>query len=122
MTLSTTKSLRMITFNCLSLVANQVIFESFIEEYDIVLLQDTLLVEHGSWKIGMTSLEIEYCSVALTRKSDVFCGRSSGGLSILWRKRLNVFVEPLIYSSRIMAINLKLGRQKITFDKCLLSV
>ena len=112
MTLSNTKSLRIISFNCHSLVANQVIIESFIQECDILLLQETLLVEHDSWKIGMISREFDYCSVAATRKSDVFCGRSSGGLSILWRKNLNVVVEPLIYSSRIMAINLKLGRLK----------
>ena len=111
MSSATYVNLRIVTFNCHSFLANQHIVTSILSYCDILMLQETLLSEVDSFKLGKINIDFDYHSVAATRKSDIFCGRSSGGLAILWRKTLGFVIDQHSHTDRIISIKLKQQNQ-----------
>jgi len=99
------RSLRIISYNCGSFKSNVEIVNLLLEDCDILLLQETLLPDYCSDLLCIND-NFDYSSVAATRNSDTFFGRSSGGLAIYWRKCLSSVVEVFEYSSRIMGLYL----------------
>ena len=96
-------NLGVVTFNCHSFLANQHFVTSILIYCDILMLQETLLLEDNSFKLGKINIDFDYYSVPATRKSDIFfCGRSSGGLAILWRKTLGFMIDQHSRTDRII--------------------
>ena len=78
------------TFNCHSFITNIEIVRELCDEYDIILLQETFLIDIGkieenigrNFSYHFTPAEIQYSS-----------GRPKGGLLILWRSYLDNCIE-----------------------------
>ena len=82
-------SLRVITYNCRSARINLNIIKLLANECDVLLLQETILNDENH--IILDSVEdFDYAHVPATREVDVFTGRGSGGLAVLWRKSNNI--------------------------------
>ena len=53
-----------------------------LKDWDILMLQKSLLSDDDSLKLGKNHTDFDYHSVTAMIKNNTFCGRSSGGLAI----------------------------------------
>ena len=75
------------------------------------MLQETLLSDDDSLKLGKINSNFYYNSFAATRKSDICCRRPGGELAILWRKTLGSVIQQNSHTDRIVSIKLKQQNQ-----------
>ena len=105
-------SLRVITYNCRSARINLNIIKLLANECDVLLLQETILNDENH--IILDSIEdFNYAHVPSTRKIDVFVGRSSGGLAILYRLFDGLKVTPVYETDRLMGLEINVNNSKI---------
>ena len=98
--------LRIVTYNCQSLNCNLNVVKSLLEKSDIVLLQETLLVDNNTSVFATLSDDFNYFHTSATRNSSSFSGRSSGGLAILWRRSISKVIKTESFSERISGLTL----------------
>ena len=98
--------LRISSYNCQSVNSGFPIVENLCENSDIVLLQETFLNETNHVILGTLHTDFDYAHVPATRQADVFTGRGSGGLAVLWRKSKNIKYFPLYFTNRIMGLKI----------------
>ena len=75
------------------------------------MLQETLLSDDDSLKLGEINSNSDYHSVTATRKSYTCCRRSGGKLAILWRKTLGNVIQQNSHTDRTISIKLKQQNQ-----------
>ena len=93
-------SIKVTTYNCQSV--NYDIIKILIRDFDILLLQGTLLSDNNQYILNSI---IDYFNHAhAVRKASTFVGRAGGGSAILWRKCNNMKIYPLYFTDRIMGL------------------
>ena len=112
------KNLRVISYNCESFNRNSHMIKLLLNECDILLLQETLLCDHSLDVFQSLHDEFSYYAVSAVRSENVFVGKSSGGLCVLYRKSFANYIKPFYCTSRIMGISL----QNVDFSLLLLNV
>ena len=100
-------NLRIISYNCQSFSTKIHQINSLLNICDILILQETLLMEHNFQIAENLNKDFMCSNSAAVRNITNFSGRSSGGLTIFWRKFNNVNITPFFVTSRIMGIRLK---------------
>ena len=99
--------LKIVSFNCNSARKNTSIIQELLLIYDIVLLQETFLIDEDINYLSNLNTLFEFAAVpSLVNLNSDFRGRPIGGLAILWKKSLNSVIRPIIVSNRIMGIEL----------------
>lgn len=78
--------IRIISYNCESLARNVVFARMLLEECDILLLQETLLVDHSSEILQDLHDSFYYYCTSAKRNSANFTGKSSGSLAVVYRR------------------------------------
>ena len=101
--------LNIISFNCRSANSNLEIIRLLMNECDILFLQETLLSENNHYILGNLGAGFNYAHTPATRSHDNFCGRSSGGLALLWKKVNNLKFYPIHFTNRIMGLRIDSG-------------
>ena len=101
--------LNVISYNCQSAKANSEVIAKLLKECDILLLQETFLLDINKHILDNIDADFSTAHTSAVRKIDQFYGRSSGGLAILWRKTCKMKVFPVYYNDRIMGIKIEFG-------------
>ena len=100
-------SLRVTTYNCFSLRRRVDIIRELLNNCDILLLQETLL---SSCQLDITDKLNNNFSSAHVPSFEPYLtgaeGRLSGGLSIFWKKGINVNVNPVFYNDNLMGLKI----------------
>ena len=100
--------------NCNSIRKNSEIVQNLMSSHDIILLQEIFLVEDDINFLGNLNILFEFAAVpSSVNLNSGFRGRPKGGLAILWRRFLNQYVRPIIFSNRIMGIELSIEDKNI---------
>ena len=102
--------LKVISYNCQSVRSNSEIISKLMNGCDILFLQETFLTEVNKDISDSINIDFSSAQTPAIRKIDKFCGRSSGGLAILWKKSCNAKIFPIYCNDRIMAIKLVTGQ------------
>jgi endonuclease/exonuclease/phosphatase family metal-dependent hydrolase len=101
------ESLKVVSFNCQSVRKNAEIVKCLMLSHDIVLLQETLLTDTDLNFCADLNNDFDYAATPSSQNLFAeYQGRPSGGLVILWRKKISFFVYPILISKRIMCLNL----------------
>ena len=124
--------LKIVSYNVCSLEKNiNIVRELCNEEYDLILLQETFLMEH---KLGfLDGIHVDYSSYGVgailsDQSLTAMAGRPMGGLACLWRKSSTLSIEKVFYESFFLAIVFRIGNfvtivvnvyvKSITWDVC----
>ena len=99
-------SIKITSYNCQSATANLEFLKMLSADTDIILLQETFLSDHNANILSTINSDFDYSFVSATRKEGNFSGRSSGGLSCLWRKAKNINILPVYYTNRITGLKI----------------
>ena len=102
-------NLRIISFNCHTFNKNHELIGSSMLECNILYLQETMLDANASIGIQDICEDFNVAYVPAVRADDRFTGRSSGGLAILWRRKIICKVYPVSFSSRMSGLKLVNG-------------
>ena len=102
--------LKVISYNCQSVRSNSEIISKLMNGCDILFLQETFLTEVNKDILDSINIDFSSAQTPAIRKIDKFCGRSSGGLAILWKKSCNAKIFPIYCNDRIMAIKIVTGQ------------
>ena len=90
--------LRIISYNCQSFNIKAQIIRNLLDSCDIICLQETLLYDETFFNLENLNSNFLTAHVPAVRNNQVFRGRGSGGLAILWRKTENVEFSPISIS------------------------
>ena len=116
-----TNHIRIVSYNCESYVKNVEFVRMMLQTCDILLLQETLLVDHSIQLLENVHEDFDYFAVSATRNSTSFVGKSSGGLAVIFRKTLSQYIKPFYYSevynkhtiaAKIVIISIKINLAK----------
>ena len=105
-------SVKIISFNCHSARANFDIINSLSKECDIMILQETILNDDNCLILN-NILGFNYAYVSSTRRADIFVGRSSGGLAVLWKNFDGIKISPVYATDRLMGLEICVNEIKI---------
>lgn len=109
--------LKVCTYNCCSLSKNvDVIRGLTADNFDIIFLQETMLVEDKLWKLDYVDENYEAIGVAATmseRALAAMAGRPEGGMAILFKKQSNFKVTDCFIESNYMAFNIHANNTNI---------
>ena len=100
-------NLRVISYNCQSFNTKTQIIGKLLDSCDILCLQETLLNNENFINLENLNSNFLTAHVPAVRNHQVFRGRGSGGLAILWRKSENVEFSPVFISDRMMGLKIK---------------
>ena len=98
--------LRISSYNCQSANTGFPILKKLCEDSDIVLLQETFHNESNHGILGELHVDFDYAHVPAIRRLDVFTGRASGGLAILWRKSKTIKYFPVYFNDRMQGLKI----------------
>ena len=84
---------------------------------NILMLQETLLPNHAIENIDRLLGEmldfVEYYFVPAVRDEDCFCGRSKGGLAMIWNKMVSPYVTTRTFTDRIGGLSISVNNVRI---------
>ena len=109
------EKLRITSYNCRSLKAENEIVSSLLKNSDLVFLQETLINKNTSHLLDSFNSEFQWFYAPAIRNSDSFQGRSSGGLVIFYRKFINVRFSEILSSNRILGIRMQVENSSYIF-------
>jgi exonuclease III len=106
---------RVTSFNCKNMKSSIDEIRELCAHCDILLLQETWLMEHDLPLLSQISNEF-YCKglTAMDTQNGVVVGRPFGGIAILWRKSLGPYVKPITYGdSRLLGLEVQCQNTKL---------
>lgn len=96
-----------VTYNCNSIRNNIEIVKCLFDDYDIVLLQEVMLLEEDAHMVK--SLHSDWDGIVYVKdelKDGIREGRPSKGVAILWHKNYSQCIQPIYCNERIIGIKL----------------
>ena len=112
---------RLCSYNCNSVSKKVDIIRMILKDCDILVLQDNLLMAEDSYFIH--GIDYNFDSIIMPSKCPASNeGRPSGGLAILWRRKLNFIVEILSLQDSYMIINIQFDSTSIVLINVYLPV
>lgn len=107
--------LKLVSYNCNSFRNNVHNIKNLLIGYDIVIIQELLMLREDLPFIDTIDSNFESISYVVDRSEEgILEGRPTNGVAILWRKALSNFIDPLICDDRVIGIVLNSG------DRCFL--
>ena len=98
------------SYNCCSLLKNiEVVRKLTTQNFDIIMLQETFVVENMMWKLDY--IDEEYDSVGVSAKLSerakvAMAGRPEGGMAILLRKKSYINIRSTIIHDNFVVVNI----------------
>lgn len=103
-------NIKICSYNCCSLVKNiDVIRELSALHYDLIFLQETMLLDNKLGMLDFIDENYESVGVAATlsdRALAALAGRPQGGMAILFKKSLHLKINEIILQSNFMVFNI----------------
>ena len=102
--------LNIASFNCSGVSNILPIIAKICESHDIVLLQETWLMQHNLNILNSVHKDFDVYSISAVDCTEALVGRPYGGLSVLWRKTSNIvkicsFDDPRVLGIEINTID-----------------
>ena len=93
------------TYNCNSIKNNFENVQTLTQEYDIILLQELMLLKEDIAIMKTINESFDCVSCVQDKSYDgILEGRPSRGVAIIWRKNLAKIITPVYCSDRIIGI------------------
>ena len=110
-------SLRIMSYNCYGLKSSLVNLYELCEQFDIIFLQETLLLKHELPVLSNIHPEFEGIGIsAIDDTSNILTGRPYGGVAILIRKLLRPVCEFEFYDdTRMIGLEVKHLKERLYF-------
>ena len=107
-------NVRIASFNCRSLKSSIDEIRQLCASYDVILLQETWLLDIECLKLDTISCDFySKGTFSMDSSTDILCGRPYGGMAILWRKTIAHFCSVTISEERIMGISIGSSLNKL---------
>ena len=103
-------NIKILSFNCQGVINKLPVIQDLCNRADIILLQETWLMPHNTDFLNDIHVDFNAHSISAVSCSEILVGRPYGGLSILWRKKYDVFCSLVNYSDpRVLGMRLSAG-------------
>ena len=110
-------NLKLCSFNCCSLQKNiDIVRELTRSNYDIILLQETLVIEDKIGILDYIDEKYECIGVPAIYSDKVLCsnaGRPEGGMAIMWKSASKFRVNKVVFENNIMIFNFSVGKENV---------
>ena len=104
--------LKVCSFNCGSFKRKDEIVKLLMNRNDIILLQETLLIESEVNCLDYLNDNFDYFASPSIVNSN-YVGRPKGGMAIYFKKSISNYVTPHYFHNRILGITLKINNFKL---------
>lgn len=109
-------ALKIATYNCHSFKTSVNDIRQLCNTHDIILLQETWLLESELPLLGQVNTNFYYKGISsMDCNSKLFTGRPFGGLAILWSKKLGTQCTPVMYGSQNNILGLTITMSQVSY-------